>query len=177
METALAFRGGLGTGKTKIGEVFGSLMRDHYLLVASLMSGMLPPTAAGINGACRRTDLYQHYVRHAQLQGASHRSIETKIGMFMNTLFGSDLKDERLTVGGQRHRCYLLPPLNVCRKLFAGKMGQTIDWVARRRTRCPTSRKQQLGSRHRLLGKAGRREAAVLTRGRSESACANLDWT
>src|SRR6476661_2943552 len=35
METALVLRGPFGTGKTKIGKVFGSLLGDHYLLVAS----------------------------------------------------------------------------------------------------------------------------------------------
>ena len=35
METALAFRGDFGTGKTKIGEVIGSLIGDHYLSVAA----------------------------------------------------------------------------------------------------------------------------------------------
>ena len=35
METGLAFRGEQGTGKTKLGEVFGSLIRSHYLLAAS----------------------------------------------------------------------------------------------------------------------------------------------
>ena len=35
METALVLRGGFGTGKTKIGKVFGSLLDEHYLLVSS----------------------------------------------------------------------------------------------------------------------------------------------
>ena len=35
METALVLRGPFGAGKTKIGEVFGSLIGDHYLSVAA----------------------------------------------------------------------------------------------------------------------------------------------
>jgi uncharacterized protein DUF5906 len=35
METALVIRGPFGAGKTKIGKVIGSLIGDHYLLVAS----------------------------------------------------------------------------------------------------------------------------------------------
>ena len=35
METALVLRGPFGAGKTKIGQVMGSLIGDHYLLVAS----------------------------------------------------------------------------------------------------------------------------------------------
>src|SRR3954454_2834230 len=34
METALVLRGGQGVGKTKVGQVFGSLLGDHYALVA-----------------------------------------------------------------------------------------------------------------------------------------------
>jgi hypothetical protein len=35
METALVLRGGQGVGKTKVGEVVGSLLGDHYTLVSS----------------------------------------------------------------------------------------------------------------------------------------------
>ena len=35
METALVLRGGFGTGKTKVGKVFGSLMGQHYLIVSN----------------------------------------------------------------------------------------------------------------------------------------------
>jgi hypothetical protein len=35
MATSLVLRGPFGTGKTKIGQVMGSLIGDHYLLVAS----------------------------------------------------------------------------------------------------------------------------------------------
>ena len=35
METAVVLRGGQGVGKTKVGEVIGSLLGDHYVLVSS----------------------------------------------------------------------------------------------------------------------------------------------
>src|SRR5262249_26048091 len=34
MGTSLVYRGKMGVGKTKVGEVFGSLIKDHYALVA-----------------------------------------------------------------------------------------------------------------------------------------------
>ena len=70
----------------------------------------------------------QRYVRHAQIQGVSHRSIETKLGMFLRKQLGAGLKNKRPTVGTQRLHCYELPPLRDCRKLFAEKLGQPVDW-------------------------------------------------
>ena len=68
---------------------------------------MLPPKPPGVNElhTFLREDLYTRYIRHAQLQGVSHRSIETKLGMFLHKQLGAGLKDKRPY---RRHRA---PPL------------------------------------------------------------------
>ena len=72
---------------------------------------------------CLRDDLFERYVRHARIQGVSHRSTETKIGMFLRKQLGAKLKDTRPIVGNQRLRCYELPPLKDCRRLFGESWG------------------------------------------------------
>ena len=48
--------------------------------------------------------------------------------MFLRAQLGAGLKNTRPTVGTQRLHCYELPPLRDCRRLFAEKLGQPIDW-------------------------------------------------
>ena len=50
--------------------------------------------------------------------------------MFLCAQLGPGLKSKRPTVGPQRLHCYELPTLMTCRKFFAEKLGQTIDWGA-----------------------------------------------
>ena len=61
----------------------------------TLMSGVLPPRPHGINEprVCLKDDLFERYVRHAQIQGVSHRSIETKLGMFLREQLGRDAEE------------------------------------------------------------------------------------
>jgi hypothetical protein len=79
-------------------------------------------------GVFLKRDLFELYIRYAQLRGVSHRSTETKIGTFLRKQLGAELKDTRL--GIERSRCYALPPLQDCRRLFAEKLGQSVDWGA-----------------------------------------------
>ena len=99
----------------------------------TLMKGVLPPKPHGVNEprVCLKDDLFERYILHARIQGVSHRSIETKIGMFLRKQLGAELKDTRPVVGTQRFRCYELPPLTDCRRLFAEKLGQPVDWGSR----------------------------------------------
>ncbi|MGQ2185274.1 primase-helicase family protein [Bradyrhizobium barranii] len=96
----------------------------------TLMSGQLPPAISGVNeiGTCRCNDLYRSYVHHAKQQGVGHRSIETRIGMFLKDQLGADLRHTRPLVGDERPRCYRLPSLAACRARFTRKMGQDLDW-------------------------------------------------
>jgi hypothetical protein len=56
--------------------------------------------------------------------------------MFLREQLGARLKDIRLTAAGagydkhvrKRLRCYGVPPLSECRRLFSEKLGQQIDW-------------------------------------------------
>ena len=83
---------------------------------------------------CPKDALYDDYIRHAQLQGVRRRSIETKIGMFLNKYVGSELKsDERITVATGKDvtkpvYCYRFPPLVECRKTFAARLQQDVIW-------------------------------------------------
>ncbi|MDI2076508.1 hypothetical protein ABIF68_010400 [Bradyrhizobium japonicum] len=96
----------------------------------TLMSGQLPPAVPCVNeiGTCRCNDLYRSYVHHAKQQGVGHRSIETRIGMFLKDQIGADLRHTRPLVGDERPRCYRLPSLAACRARFTRKMGQDLDW-------------------------------------------------
>jgi hypothetical protein len=109
-----------------------SLTPEQAWWLDTLMKGALPPIVPGVNekGTCLKQDLHQRYVQHVRVQGASHRSSETKLGMFLCAQLGPGLKSKRPTVGPQRLHCYELPTLMTCRKLFAEKLGQTIDWGA-----------------------------------------------
>jgi hypothetical protein len=96
----------------------------------TLSKGTLPRKPDGINepGVCLREDLFGQYVRHAQIQGVSHRSTDTKIGMFLRKQLGAGLKDIRPVVGVQQVRCYQLPPLKDCRRIFSESLGHPVDW-------------------------------------------------
>ena len=107
-----------------------SLTTEQAWWLDTLMRGVLPPMVPGVDqhGTCLKTDLHQCYVRHAQLQGAHYRSIETKLGMFLRAQLEPFLRSKRHAVGLKRLSCYELPTLMICRMLFAEKLGQTIDW-------------------------------------------------
>ena len=91
---------------------------------------MLPPRPQGINEprVCLKDDLFDRYILHARIQGISRRSTETKIGMFLRKQLGAKLKDTRPLIHDKQVRCYELPSLEECRKLFAEKLGHPLDW-------------------------------------------------
>ena len=97
----------------------------------TLMKGELPPQPHGINepNVCLREDLFEHYVRHAQIQGVSHRSIETRHRHVPAQAARREAEGHtaRLSATSQV-RCYKLPPLKDCRRLFSERLGQPVDW-------------------------------------------------
>ena len=96
----------------------------------TLSKGVLPRRPHGISeaGVCLKEALFEQYVRHAQIQGVNHRSTETRIGMFLRKQLGTELKDTRPTLGNLQARCYRLPPLKDCRRLFNESLGHPVDW-------------------------------------------------
>ena len=112
----------------------------------TLMKGVLPPKPHGVNEprVCQKDDLFERYILHTRIQGVRHRSIEVKLGMFLHKQLGAELKDTRPVVGTQRFRCYELPPLADCRRLFsrdagtADRLGIGRSGRARSGSRAPT---------------------------------------
>jgi hypothetical protein len=94
-----------------------------------LMRGELPVQPSGVaeERVVLKDDLYERYVLHAQIQGASHRTIETKLGMFLGDQLGAKLEHTRPRVRCHRYQCFRLPPLAECRALFSAKLGQKVD--------------------------------------------------
>jgi Family of unknown function (DUF5906) len=107
-----------------------SMSPEQAWWLQTLMKGVLPPKPHGVNEprVCQKDHLFERYILHTRIQGVRHRSIEVKIGMFLRKQLGAELKDTRPVVGTQRFRCYELPPLTDCRRLFAKSLGQPIDW-------------------------------------------------
>jgi hypothetical protein len=102
----------------------------------TLMSGTLP---FGLNEAntCPKKTLYRRYVRHAQLQGARRREIETKLGIFLKRFVGPELDGEKKKQYTVRHRhghlvvtgyVYVFPSLKDCRERYANQIGQKVLW-------------------------------------------------
>jgi hypothetical protein len=102
----------------------------------TLMRGALPSIPRGLLGTsldtnvCLKDDLFETYILHAKMQGASRRAIETRIGMFLKKQLGAKLTLPRPFVGSppKQIRCYKLPPLKECREMFDKQLGQQVDW-------------------------------------------------
>ena len=100
----------------------------------TLKRGELPGKITDLN-ACRCSALYNHYINHAQQQGARRRAIEVSIGRFLRKYVGEDAVRRRLTFRASsqsatdsRCWCYTLPPLAECRDRFAEHLRQEIKW-------------------------------------------------
>jgi hypothetical protein len=107
-----------------------SMTAEQAWWFETLMRGVLPSRPHGVNepNVCLRDDLYNTYIDHTQQQGTKHRSTDTKLGMFLHKQLGDELKSARRAVGKGRPRCYEMPPLAECRRLFNKKIGQPVDW-------------------------------------------------
>jgi hypothetical protein len=89
------------------------------------------------NNMCPKQTLFKRYLRDANLQGARRRSVEVKIGMFLNKHVGPELKTEKKDYF-ILHRnnqimvrdcyVYVFPDLQKCRERFAEVMRQAITW-------------------------------------------------
>jgi hypothetical protein len=104
--------------------------------LAMLSRGMLP-LIAELHNTCVKTALHESYVAHAKRQNESHRSSETKLGLFLKKMFQQgdqsllrEFRDNTKNCFGRIRRplCLEFPPLRACRKLFEEQLGQPMDW-------------------------------------------------
>jgi hypothetical protein len=82
--------------------------------------------------------LFSRYVRHADIQGARRKSIETTVGTFLHRSVGPDLTVIQKKQYKLRNRfghefsdtsqAYVFPPLRECRRRFARQIGQEVIW-------------------------------------------------
>ena len=110
----------------------------------TLTRGMLPAKAdKAEDRTCAKEAIHRRYIRHAKLQGVSHRSTETRLGKFLRNQLEAELKTPKPSDGdGRQVPCFQFPPLAYCRALFAKKLGQassTGGRAGRKRIGC-TSR-------------------------------------
>jgi hypothetical protein len=118
-------------------QIIESASPEHKWWYDTLCSGELPLGANGPN-SCPKLLMFKRYVRHAQVQGARRKSIETKLGAFLQKYVGSELKRNRTRCSFRdRHGdtrfvdmawTYTFPELATCRERFAQLMGQRLEW-------------------------------------------------
>jgi hypothetical protein len=101
-----------------------------------LISGELPWGCDEV-GQCPTKVLFDSYIYHARKQGVARRAIEVQIGKFLTKHVPGLRKLERRifkviykgeTAGSREGRIYEFPPLAECRKAFAEKLKQEIEW-------------------------------------------------
>jgi hypothetical protein len=100
----------------------------------TLKRGRLPGMVDEPN-TCPREALFDDYVEHARRRGVYRKASETLIGIFLNKYVagGAELDGGRRTYwmpdgSAKRGRCYKLPPLSECRRGFAEKLQQELEW-------------------------------------------------
>lgn len=92
-----------------------------------LHRGWLPLDVNG-TGSCPCDSVFEDYVRHTKQLNVRHRSIATKVGMFLHKAVPILRKERvRFEDGGVRY-FYELPPLQDCRAAFLRKTGAELDW-------------------------------------------------
>jgi len=100
-----------------------------------LHRGEMPGDVDG-GGRCPTKLLFLSYIEHAQQQGVRHRSIETRVGIFLRKA-APELKkcqDERYA---PKCTVYAFPPLAACRKTFERMMQTSINWSGDPENWCP----------------------------------------
>src|SRR5262249_22746104 len=75
-------------------QIIESATADQSWWYYTLKSGELPRGCDEKN-TCPKSKLFRRYVQHANLQGVRRKSVETKIGKFLDKYVGSDLQSQR----------------------------------------------------------------------------------
>jgi hypothetical protein len=116
---------------------FESATAEEKFWLDTLKSGRLPGALEGEPCACRKSEFYEAYVRHAGRTGVHHRSIQTKVGVFLVDHVPRLVTDQKVTYTyytpqndkvTMQAPAYKFPPLADCRKAFADKINQDVDW-------------------------------------------------
>jgi hypothetical protein len=110
---------------------FASLTPEQGWWLDTLRSARLPPGCEAANMTPVEL-LFNTYIEHAKNIGTSRRSIETRLGVFLNKMVPGLLKstltfrnrDDRKQQGA----VYRFPPLRECRAKFEDLIGQQINW-------------------------------------------------
>jgi hypothetical protein len=110
-----------------------SMGHEEAWLLDLLMNGQLPILEkVGDSGAvvCSKQAVYRSYVRHAQLTGTLHRSIEIKISTFLKKQIGvnGDYRRRGNNDDANGTRCFKFPSLKECRERFSKSVGQEFNW-------------------------------------------------
>jgi hypothetical protein len=116
---------------------FSSLSPEHGWWLDTLSCGELPWGCNEI-GKCPASRLFDRYIRHASKQGVRRRSIEVKLGRFLQKNVPHLVRTDETyeTPNGlmqrgyvtQRGYVYTFPPLEQCREHFAKTLQQDFPW-------------------------------------------------
>jgi hypothetical protein len=74
-----------------------------------------------------RTTLYENYLDAMQKTGVLRRSLETELGVQLRALV-KGLGQVRRSVKGSRERCWVFPPLGICRAEFEAAVNKKLQW-------------------------------------------------
>ena len=124
--------------KALLEQKFASASAEEKFWLDTLKYGRLPGALEGEPNACRKEKLYDAYIRHARRTGVSHRSIQTKVGMFLVDHVPGLVTDQKVTHTyynparkmSKQVPAYKFPALADCRKAFEAKIKQAVDWGA-----------------------------------------------
>lgn len=114
-----------------------SLSHEEQWWLEVLQKGELPMQDEW-TGICGTRDMFRDYCDHANISGTRYKSIQTRLGIFLNKMVpniekrtGSYKTKESFLDEGpttEKGQYYVLPSLEDCRKAFEKRLGQKFDW-------------------------------------------------
>jgi hypothetical protein len=120
--------------KALLEQQIASMTPEQSWWLDVLRGGQLPSAinigtggdAQKVKNSCFTGELYDSYIRHGRMHGVSRRMIETRIGMFLAKMVGSNLRKDRRD---NLDRYYVFPSLKDCRDQFAKKVrNDNLEW-------------------------------------------------
>ena len=110
------------------------------MLMRGQLPGLLCDESPKGYWTCPSASIFDLYLHHAQSRGSKRRSLEVKIGMFLNNHVPGLRKHEKeftktqvsdvknIRTKPSRDNVYDFPPLAMCRKAFDEKLQQDFEW-------------------------------------------------